>query len=185
MTDERVEIFFENRVALRTWLLNNHGRSTGIWAQFYKKSTAISDLSWEAVVEECLCFGWIDSLPGKVDDLRTKVYISPRKPTSGWSRRNKQVLDDLMRQRVMHSSGIEAVERAKANGSWTRFDLAENMIIPPQLSEVLNQDLLFAGQWKKLSDSQKRQFLQQFYEAKTDATRNKRIKELQMRFPLK
>jgi len=42
-------------------------------------------LMWWTLVEECHCFGWIDSLPGKLDDLGTRTYISPRKRRSGWS----------------------------------------------------------------------------------------------------
>ena len=75
----REEVFFATRQALREWLSEHAHHANGIWAIFYKKSTGVSDLSWDAIVEECLCFGWIDSLPGKVDASKTKIYISPRK----------------------------------------------------------------------------------------------------------
>jgi len=68
----REEVFFASRQALRGWLSEHVHQANGIWAIFYKKSTGVSDLSWDAIVEECLCFGWIDSLPGKVDASKKK-----------------------------------------------------------------------------------------------------------------
>lgn len=178
MPENRRDLFFSDRSELRNWLANNFNQDNGVWAVFYKKSTGLSDLSWEVIVEECLCFGWIDSLPGKVDETRTKIYISPRKANSGWSRRNKDLLVDLQSRGVIESPGLAAIERAKANGSWERFDLAEALVIPTELKIALEQEADFASQWHSLSESKQRQALQQIYDAKTEATRLKRINAL-------
>lgn len=175
MAIEREQVFFNSRESLRAWLAENHHRDNGIWAQFYKKSSGMSDLSWEALVEECLCFGWIDSLPGKVDELRTQIYIAPRKIDSGWSRRNKLLLTDLEQRGLIQDPGFHAIERAKANGSWKRFDLAEALVIAPDLEDAFARDPKFFERWKSLTESKQRQFLQQIYDAKTEATRSKRI----------
>lgn len=178
MTANREHVFFETRQSLRDWLAGNHVRERGIWAQFYKKSTELADLSWDAVVEECLCFGWIDSLPGKVDETRTQIYIAPRKLNSGWSRRNKVLIVDLVDRGLMSSPGLAAIERAKRNGSWERFDLAESLTIAPDVMDVFESDAQFARAWDELTDSKKRQFLQQIYDAKTESTRMKRLEAL-------
>ena len=178
MGQNREDLFFSDRSALRNWLANNFEKEEGVWAVFYKKSTGLSDLSWEAIVEECLCFGWIDSLPGKVDEHRTKIYISPRKANSGWSRRNKELLVDLKKRGLIESPGVAAIDRAKANGSWERFDLAEALVIPSELQSALNENPDFASQWRSLSVSKKRQSLQQIYDAKTEKTRLKRVNAL-------
>jgi uncharacterized protein YdeI (YjbR/CyaY-like superfamily) len=175
---DREHHFFEDRAGLRTWLANNHTRKDGVWAVFYKKSTGLSDMSWEALVEECLCFGWIDSLPGKVDDQKTKIYISPRKTNSGWSRRNKVLLIELEAKGIIEQPGIEVIERAKSNGSWERFDLSEDLVIPAELAHALESDAAFAIGWAGLTDARKRQYLQQIYDGKTLETRNKRIQSI-------
>jgi uncharacterized protein YdeI (YjbR/CyaY-like superfamily) len=164
MAENRPDIFFSDRRSLRAWLAENFDQELGVWAVFYKKSAGLSDLSWEAIVEECLCFGWIDSLPGKVDEIRTKIYISPRKANSGWSRRNKDLLVDLHNRGLIESPGFAAIDRAKENGSWERFDLAEALVIPSELQSALNDESDFDIQWKSLS--------------KTEATRLKRIAAL-------
>lgn len=173
----KAEVFFDSRAQLRRWLKENHLSTDGIWVVFFKPSTRLSDVSWESIVEECLCFGWIDSLPGKVDDQRTKIYISPRKPNSGWSRRNKNLILNLEIRGLITPAGFAVIERAKANGSWARFDLAEDLVIPPEMVEALGADMEFATAWAALTDSKKRQFLQRIYEAKTDETRIRRIQQ--------
>jgi len=175
MVIQREEVFFKTRKELRSWLNKNHANPDGIWAIFYKKTSGLGDLSWEALVEECLCFGWIDSLPGKVDEQRTKIYISPRKTNSGWSRRNKLLLIDLEARGLLERPGIQCIERAKANGSWERFDLAESMTLPKELKDSFKSDLAFKQAWGALTEAKRRQFLQQFYDAKTANTRAKRI----------
>ena len=175
MVAEREEIFFANRHDFRAWLHDNATRERGIWAIFHKKSSGLSDLSWEAIVEECLSFGWIDSLPGKVDATRTKIYITPRKANSGWSRRNKEIIPTLESAGLMTDFGRAAIDRAKANGSWVRFDLAEGLVMPEELVAALEVDTAFAAAWGTFSDSRKRQLLQQIYDAKTRETRERRI----------
>jgi uncharacterized protein YdeI (YjbR/CyaY-like superfamily) len=174
----REEVFFASREALRGWLSEHVHQANGIWAIFYKKSTGVSDLSWDAIVEECLCFGWIDSLPGKVDASKTKIYISPRKKDSGWSQRNKALLVALEQRGLMTESGRKAVAGAQANGSWTRFDLAEQLVLSEELSEILSSDSTFAAHWNRLTDARKRQYLQQIYDAKKEVTRRARIEQI-------
>jgi len=178
MAVNREERFFATRTELRNWLANNFNKTEGIWAIFYKKSSGLGDLSWEAIVEECLCFGWIDSLPGKVDETRTKIYISPRKSNSGWSRRNKSLLTDLQKSGLIEQPGLDVIDRAKANGSWERFDLAEALVVPPELQDAFDEDAKFLSLWELLSEAKQRQALQQIYDAKTEATRLKRINAL-------
>jgi len=178
MSNGREEVFFATRGELRVWLSKNFAEPVGVWAVFFKKNSGLGDLSWEAIVEECLCFGWIDSLPGKVDDTRTKIYISPRKSQSGWSRRNKKLIVDLGVRGLMTPAGLDAIERAKANGSWSRFDLAEDLVVPAELQAVFSGDEGFAKAWNSLTESKQRQLLQHIYDAKTAPTRAKRIERV-------
>lgn len=180
MQKNREEIFFENRASFRAWLTENHTRKEGIWAVYFKKSGGLSDLGWDEVVEECLCFGWIDSLPGKVDETRTKLYIAPRKHNSGWSRRNKGVIEVLIGRGLMAEAGIAAIERAKANGSWNRFDLAEDLVIPSELAGAFTSDFSFKAAWDALTESKQRQYLQQIHNTKSVETRIRRIEAVRL-----
>ncbi len=76
-------------------------------------------MRWEEAVKVALCYGWIDSTVKKIDDQRRKQHFTPRKHKSVWSKLNKTYLKQLFADDLMHQSGIEIIEIAKENGSWT------------------------------------------------------------------
>lgn len=174
VTRQREWVEFTSRAQLRVWLSRNHRREQGVWAVYPKSSTGQSDMSWDAVVEECLCVGWIDSLPGKVDELRTRTYISPRKPGSGWSRRNQQIVDRLIAEGRMQPAGLRTVERAKADGSWSLFDAAEDMIVPDVLLHALVEYPGAQEGFDAYPDGTKKALLQWVYTARREQTRQQR-----------
>lgn len=165
---------FASRNDMRQWLADNHDSSSGVWAVYPKASTGESDMSWAAVVEECLCVGWIDSLPGKVDERRTRTYISPRKPRSGWSRRNKVIIEQLMAAGMMLPAGLQAVEQAQANGAWELFDAAEDMVIPDVLAQAFAEHPGSAEGFAAYPDRTKKAVLQWIYTAQREQTQQKR-----------
>jgi len=83
------------RKAWRQWLQENHTSSPGIWMIYYKKQSGKRKLEYGEAVEEALCFGWIDSLPRKVDEQRAMLKFTPRKPKSAWSQLNKTRITNL------------------------------------------------------------------------------------------
>jgi len=174
MHREREWVEFGSRQLLRDWLAANHDSSPGVWAVYPRARLGVSDLSWESLVEECLCFGWIDSLPGKVDDLRTRTYISPRKRRSGWSRRNQTLIEMLLSEGRLHESGAAAVIEAKANGSWSLFDLAEDLVIPQDLEQVFVMNPAARAGFDEYPERTRKSLLQWYYTARTEATRRRR-----------
>lgn len=171
---DREWIEFATRADLRNWLEENHGRTVGVWAIYPRGSSEESDLSWESLVEECLCFGWIDSLPGKVDEHRTRTYISPRKRGSGWSRRNQVLTEKLTKEGRMHSSGCAVVSAAQADGSWSLFDLAEDLVIPADLAVDFDAKPTARAGFDSYPERLRKSLLQWYYSAKTEETRKKR-----------
>ena len=179
MPIDRPEVFFASVQELETWLDSNVD-SAGIWAVYFKKSTGLSDLYWESLVESCLCFGWIDSLPGKVDETKTKTYIAPRKRGSGWSRRNQILVADLQRQGRLRPKGVEVIERAKLDGSWILFDAAEDLVLSDDLVSLFSHNPALAEVWESFTESQRKQKLQILYSAKTQQTRAARLIKLDL-----
>jgi uncharacterized protein YdeI (YjbR/CyaY-like superfamily) len=80
----------KNRAEWRKLLASHHANSTGIWLVLIKKGADIAGIMYNEAVKEALCFGWIDSSPAALGEQRYKLYFSPRKPKSLWSRLNKQ-----------------------------------------------------------------------------------------------
>lgn len=170
---ERVEV--RSRAELRRWLLAHHRQNESIWLVTWRKSAGDAHLPADAIVDEALAFGWIDSLPRALDATRTMRMLSPRRAGSGWSKVNKQRIEALVARGQMHAAGLAAIERAKADGSWTWLDTVETLAEPPDLRDALDADAPAARHWQNFPPSVRRAILEWIAQAKTAATRGRRI----------
>jgi len=159
------------------WLQVNHSTSSGLWVVYAKKKSGLPGPTYDEMVRAILRFGWVDSIPGKVDAQRSKLYVSPRKPTSAWSQSNKVRVDELIASGLMLPAGLAAIDLAKTNGSWSRIDGAQNAEIPEDLETAF---LLHAGSRENFENfprGVRKQILEWISQAKTPTTRSKRIAE--------
>ena len=90
------EVFVEDRATWRAWLETHHATAGGAWLVTWRSGSGKQGLPYEEAVEEALCFGWVDSTAGTVDDERGKLYFAPRKPNSGWAATNKARVERLV-----------------------------------------------------------------------------------------
>jgi uncharacterized protein YdeI (YjbR/CyaY-like superfamily) len=127
----------ENRATWRRWLEEHHEQSTGVWLVRYKRHTEKPRIEYEDAVEEALAFGWIDSTARTLDDERSMIRFTPRRPRTGWAASNKKRVERLLAAGLMHPAGLAKVEMAKADGSWELLDSAENLEIPADLETAL------------------------------------------------
>jgi uncharacterized protein YdeI (YjbR/CyaY-like superfamily) len=172
---ERVQV--ESGAELRAWLEANHTRTQSIWLVIFKKHVADKHIPWAEVVEEALCFGWIDSLPRKLDADRMMLMLSPRRPGSPWSRLNKQRVERLIAANLMTPAGLAAIDRARQDGSWTIHDEAEELTIPDDLLQALAENKVALSNFQAFNKSSRRGILWWIKSAKTNATRQSRISE--------
>jgi uncharacterized protein YdeI (YjbR/CyaY-like superfamily) len=161
----------------RAWLQAHHARDEGVWLVSYKKASGKPSLGYDVVVEEALCFGWVDSKPNKLDEHRTMLWFSPRKPKSAWSRPNKERVARLMALGLMHASGLAKIKAAQADGSWTALDEVEQLVVPVDLQEELARYADATAHFTAFPRSAKRGILEWISQAKKPETRAKRVQE--------
>jgi len=164
----------KTREALQNWLAENHAQKSGVWLVTYKKGTE-HYIRYDAIVEECLCFGWVDSLPRKLDAERSMLYIAPRKAGSNWSGPNKERIERLQKKGLLYPAGMAKVEAAKKDGSWSFLDDVEAGILPDDLEQALSENPTAAKYFDEFPRSVKRGILEWIKNAKRDKTRAKRI----------
>lgn len=167
-----------DRAAWRAWLAANHATATGVWAVTYRKSAGKPVVGYDALVEEALCFGWIDSRPGRLDDERTMLRFSPRKRGSVWSRPNKERVERLNRAGLMTPAGLRLVEAARADGSWDALNDVDDLRVPDDLAAALAGDAAAALGFEAMSASAKKPILFWVTSAKREGTRARRIAEI-------
>ncbi len=101
---------FKSRGELRRWLIENHANARECWVVSYRKNQPEWDaLPYLDIVEEALCFGWIDSTCKKLPDGRLAQRLSPRRKRSHWTVLNKQRCRDLENRGLMTPAGRAAI----------------------------------------------------------------------------
>lgn len=177
ITEGPAILYAPDRAAWRAWLQRHHQLAESIWLVQHRKTNPHPCVSYEEVVLEALCFGWIDSRPQKLDDERYLLFVSKRKPRSGWSASNKRRLAILVRDGLMMPAGLEAVDTAKRNGSWSVIDDAEAVVMPADLKSAFLRNKSAATFFEAFPPSAKRGIYTWISLAKTASTREKRIRE--------
>ncbi|MHB1132363.1 MAG: YdeI/OmpD-associated family protein [Chloroflexota bacterium] len=166
-----------SRAEWRAWLEKNHGRKEGVSLVYYRKAAGKPQLVYDEAVEEALCFGWIDGRAGKLDDERSLLWFSPRRPGSGWAKSNKERVARLTAAGLMAPAGLVKVEAAKADGSWSLLDAVEALEMPPDLERALAGNPLARQNFDAFSRSVKRGILYWIVSAKRPETRARRVAE--------
>ena len=141
-----------------------------------KKRAAPQPVTLDDAVEEALCFGWIDSRLRPIDDERSAVMFSPRRPGSTWSRSNKQRAAALLSSGQMTEAGRRVVEAAQDDGSWTSLDAIEALQIPDDLANALAADPEAETRFNALPPSARKSALWWIASAKRPETRSRRIR---------
>jgi uncharacterized protein YdeI (YjbR/CyaY-like superfamily) len=167
-----------SRIELRAWLAEAHATSRGAWVVTWKKHVAEKHVDAAAVAEEALCVGWIDSLPRALDDDRTMLLVTPRRPKSAWSAVNKQRVARLVAEGAMTAAGLAVVEAAKRSGTWEALDAVEALTLPEDLLARFQAATPVARtNFDAFPRSAKRGILEWIQNAKKPETRAKRVEE--------
>lgn len=165
----------KTRAQWRRWLQTNHAKSSGVWLVTYKKQSGEPHLLYNDAVEEALAFGWVDSLPRKLDEKRSMLLVTPRKVGSSWSKLNKDRVAKLIAGGRMAPTGLAKVKAARLDGSWDRLKDVDALKIPLDLAKALRANLPAKQHFDAFPRSSKRGILEWILNAKRAETRAKRI----------
>jgi uncharacterized protein YdeI (YjbR/CyaY-like superfamily) len=179
------QMHFADRNALRTWFLKHHSETASFWLVYDKVKDGKRHLSYADIVEESLCFGFIDSQPRKISDKQAAIYISRRKNGSEWSKLNKSRVASLVKKKLMQPSGLKVVQAAKKDGSWNKINASENLEEPVDFKAALQKNKKRRTHFDQLAPSTRKAFLHRLQSAKTSETRAKRMAFLMQLLDLK
>ncbi len=107
-------LHLSSRGELRQWLKENHNKEKCCWVVTYRSKCQPEwpAVPYIAVVEEALCFGWIDSTLKRLPDGRLAQRLSPRRAKSHWTQLNMDRCVDLEDRGLMTEAGRQAFEKA-------------------------------------------------------------------------
>ncbi len=172
---------FETAADWRSWLERNHDREKEIWLVYYKKASGKKSITYREALEEALCFGWIDSVVNRLDDVRYMQKWTPRKAVSVWSAANKARVKRLTDEGRMAAPGLAKVAIARKNGSWDKLSdidrIGRTNELPADLGAALARNPAAQEKFDRLAPSQRKLWAWWVLSAKRQETRTRRIAE--------
>ncbi len=141
MTDDLPTKTFKTAADWRQWLKRHHAKSRGVWVRIFKKHAGEETVSYAEALDEALCFGWIDGQKRAYDKTSWLQKFTPRRPKSVWSKRNREHVARLIKEKRMMPAGLAQVQAAKKDGRWGKaYDSPSAMTVPEDFLEELEKD---------------------------------------------
>jgi uncharacterized protein YdeI (YjbR/CyaY-like superfamily) len=170
---------FESSRQWRQWLTKYHGTSSGVWLRIFKKDSDMATISYAEALDEALCFGWIDGQKNKYDEVSWLQKFTPRRSKSMWSKRNREHVARLIKEKRMMPAGSAQVEAAKKDGRWGKaYDASSSMTVPVDFLEELKRDRDAYTFFKSLNRANTYAIAWRLHTAKKPETRERRKKQL-------
>lgn len=167
---------FANPGQWREWLHDNHALAPGVWLKFAKRGAPHSTLAYDEAIEVALCYGWIDSQVGRLDEFFYRQRFTPRGRRSRWSQINRDKAAGLIERGLMAPAGLAEVERAREDGRWEAAYASPARAKPPEdFLHALAERPEAAEFFATLSSANRYAILFRIEEAKRAETRARRI----------
>ena len=172
-------IEFESPETFENWLIENHESSTGLWVKIFKKISEKKTISYSEALYVALCYGWIDGQKKALDQQSWIQKFCPRREKSIWSKINVAHVERLIKEGNMKPSGLKAIEKAKANGTWERaYDSPSKMTIPEYFLKELSKNKKAQAFFLSLNKTNLFSIGFRLQTAKKQETREKRMIEI-------
>jgi uncharacterized protein YdeI (YjbR/CyaY-like superfamily) len=165
-----------DRATWRDWLAGHGASETEVWLVYYKAVTGEPTISYQASLEEALCFGWVDSLIQKIDEQKYARKFTPRKPGSKWSELNKHLVAKLIKEGRMTEAGLAKVGFSLEEAPSARPKRPE-LPLPDWLKEGLMASPQAWENFSRLPPSHQRNYILWISDARREETRQRRIME--------
>jgi uncharacterized protein YdeI (YjbR/CyaY-like superfamily) len=160
------------------WLAKHHASSPGVWLKIAKKGTGVATVTMPEVIETALCWGWIDGLRHRHDDVYFRQRMTPRKRGSRWSRINRDKAEALIAAGRMQPAGHSEVEAARADGRWdAAYSGSRTITVPDDLTRALRRNAAARRAFEQLDSRNRYAILYRIQDAKRSETRARRIEQ--------
>jgi uncharacterized protein YdeI (YjbR/CyaY-like superfamily) len=155
----------------------NHADSGGVWLRIFKKDSGEKSITYAEVLDQALCFGWIDGQKKAWDEFSWLQRFTRRRAKSGWSKRNTEHVERLIKAGLMTRAGLEAVEAATADGRWqAAYDSPRNAAPPEDFLQALAKDKKAKAFFETLNKANIYAIVYRLQTAKKPETRERRMK---------
>ena len=171
--------FFTTPEDLRAWLEKHHETAEELWVGLYKKASGRPSVTWPEVVDEALCFGWIDGIRKSIDAERYTNRLTPRKPTSNWSAVNVRRFGQLKRRGRVRPAGQRAYDlRTKAKTGVYSYEQRHQVVLDPAFAKRFRAKKKAWSWFQEQAPSYRTTAVYWVMNAKKPETRERRLEQL-------
>ena len=171
-------IFFAAPKDLRKWLEKNHEKETELWVGLYKKGSGKPSVTWPEVVDQCLCFGWIDGIRKSIDAESYTNRITPRKARSNWSAININRIEELIAAGLVKQAGLDAyAKRSEERSRIYSFEQGD-IALGSEQESLFRKNKKAWKNFEAMPASYKKPALWWVISAKQETTRERRLDTL-------
>ncbi len=170
--------FFRTPSNFRAWLEKNHEAATELWVGFYKKDSGKPSITWPESVDEALCFGWIDGIRKRVDEISYMIRFTPRRRGSIWSAINIKRASELQKQKRMRPAGLKAFAARIENKSGVYSYEQRRAELEEPYSSRLKRNKSAWDFFQAQPPSYRKMMSWYILSAKTEETRSRRFEKL-------
>ena len=170
-------VLVKHRSDFREWLKKNHDKEKKVAVILNKKHTGIPSPSHRELMEEAICFGWIDTRIDRIDDNQFIRNFSRRNKNSKWSYNTLSYAKQLVKEKKMTPIGMKFYKEGLSKPTHDH-GIPKNPSMPDEISKVLKKNKDALKNFKSFSPSYKRTIYRWFLSAKRDETKIKRIKKI-------
>ena len=165
---------FNSGDELKQWFRKNHDASPGLWIRF-RLDEESSSLSPDEALRIALSFGWVDDRIKRINDQVYRKKFIPRREGSPWTEAQKHIVEELSEKHMMEKPGLDAVARAKLDGSWnsSSFPVTDEML--EAFAAVLRPYEPAFSNFLRLSPASQRTCTISYFSAKRPTTRARRL----------
>ncbi|MBN9106943.1 MAG: YdeI/OmpD-associated family protein [Propionibacteriaceae bacterium] len=158
------------------WLAANHLQDSGVWVVVQRRGP--DHLSYDELVREALCWGWVDGQSRPLDESRSQLWFTHRKPSSPWAASNKARVAELEAEGRLQPEGLAEIERAKRDGRWTLYDSVDALIEPDDLAAALDAVPAARATWDACPPGVRKAALTRIVQARRQETKSARIADI-------
>ncbi len=170
--------FFESPARFHAWLKRNHGSITALVIGFYRKDSGRGGITYAEALDEALCFGWIDGVRRKIDEVSFSIRFTPRKPGSIWSLINVAHVERLQAAGRMTEYGMSAFAARQAHKTGIYSFEQQRHAFEPAQEKIFRASKKAWAFWEAQPAGYRRVAMHWVTSAKREETRNRRLTQL-------
>ena len=163
-----------DRNDFRKWLEENHNKETKVGIILHKRHTGKPAPTHRELIEEAICFGWIDTIIKKLDDDRYLRNFSRRNNNSKWSDNTLGYAKKLIKEGKMTPMGLKFYKLGLKKPTHDE-GIPKNSTMPLELKNALSIDKKAKDNFDTFSPSKKKMLYKWILRAKLPETSKKRV----------